>query len=189
MLPPGHIAAGYLLGEGIVKIFPYELTPSDKKKLIWFSMFIAFSPDLDSFYSFYKSTAFTVNSAITNHRIYLSHTPILWLAAGFLIFVLAKKPLYKVAGLLVWLASWSHFILDSIEYGVRWLWPFSKNQIALISTSDSVHITQMKFLDYWITFLKEYTHFVTFYCEIVVILAALIVASKYLKPYIFNRKS
>lgn len=181
MLPPGHIAGGYLLTKGLIDSYPGSLTTSEKNKLLWWGMFLSFAPDLDTFYSFYKSSALTVNNTVANHRVYLTHTPSLWLVAGLLIFFFAKKPYYKFLGLMVWLASWSHFVLDSIEYGVRWLWPFNSHLYSIIPGSHNIIVRPSGFLNYWINFLKSYSHTVTFYLEILIILFALIFAYRQFK--------
>ena len=61
---------------------------------------------------------------VANHREYISHAPLLWLVAGLIVFFLAESEFNRTVGLMIWLSSWSHFILDS-EWGIRWLWPFS----------------------------------------------------------------
>ncbi|MCL5666622.1 MAG: metal-dependent hydrolase [Patescibacteria group bacterium] len=183
MLPPGHMAAGYLAAEALLGRKAKSLPDKQRNKLVWWGIFLAFAPDLDTFYSFYKSSSLTVNPAVANHRIYLTHTPLLWLIAGLLIFFLAKKPFYRILGLLVWLASWSHFLLDSIEYGVRWLWPINNKLYAIIPGSHSVITGGMEarsegVLSFWLGFLRSYSHSVTFYLEILIILLALIIYIK-----------
>lgn len=164
-----------MVTKAFLSVMPGSLTTGEKRKLVWWGVFLAFAPDLDTFYSFYKSSSFIVNTTVANHRIYLTHTPVLWLAAGLLIFILAKKPYYKALGLLVWLASWSHFILDSIEYGVRWLWPFKNNLYAIIPGSHVTVASKGGFFSYWLYFLQTYSHTLTFYLEIIIIISAIII--------------
>jgi len=174
MLPPGHIAAGYLTAKALLKIIHPQITAAQQNHLLAWGMFFGFAPDLDTFYTFFKVKAFTGSTQEkNNHRHFLSHAPVLWLIAGLLIYFLAPSEYIKLIGLLVWLGSWSHFLLDSIEYGIMWLWPFSKKQYALKRIN--IVVGRKQFWGYWIDFLKVYTTRYSFYLEIIVILTAIIV--------------
>jgi membrane-bound metal-dependent hydrolase YbcI (DUF457 family) len=173
MLPPGHIAGGFLTAEALLKIIHPQLPQAQINRLLLWGMFFGFAPDLDTFYSFLKEKAFTVRKPQNNHRHFLSHAPILWLVAGLLIYFCSSSEYVKLIGLLVWLASWSHFLLDSIEFGIMWLWPFSRKQYALKSIN--IEVLDKKFLGYWMDFLKIYSKRWSFYLELVVIVLALIV--------------
>ena len=75
-------------------------------------MFFSFAPDLDSFVSFAREKSFIVkNPKKNNHRHFISHAPVLWMLAGMRIYFFSRSPYFKIFGLLVWLGSWSHFLL------------------------------------------------------------------------------
>src|SRR5258707_1017416 len=127
MLPPGHIAAGYLTAKVLLHFSHEGLTQVQQTRLVWWAIFFGFAPDLDMFLSFFKEKALVVkNVNKNNHRRFYSHAPVLWLITGLMIYIFASTPYFKIFGLLLWLGAWSHFILDSIDYGIMWLWPFSK---------------------------------------------------------------
>lgn len=169
MLPPGHIAGGYLTSRLLQKFLPYSFTTRQKKQLSFLGALFGFMPDLDFFYAFYKTHSFTIDVHEIDHRLFLTHTPILWLAIGLSVFALTKKPFVKALGLLLWLGTWSHLILDSIEHGVRWLWPLNANLYALMHISERIERTG-GFISFWWGVVEWYTtNSVTFYLEIIII--------------------
>ncbi len=176
MLPPGHIAAGYLTAEALLKISHFNLSLPEQTKLIWWGTFFSFAPDLDTFVVFILSKSWWKQKL--NHRKLYSHIPILWFFAGFLLFCFSSTNYGRCLGLLLWLCSWSHFLLDSIELGVMWLWPFNLELWALKDRGVEIPIEGKGFLEYWINFLKFYFRSWTFYCEILIILTALIIYFK-----------
>ncbi|HVY67829.1 MAG TPA: metal-dependent hydrolase [Patescibacteria group bacterium] len=172
MLPPGHIAAGFLTAEALLKIAKPDLPAAELRHLLWWGVFFGFAPDLDMFYWFLKSRAFKMDPRAGNHRQYLSHAPVLWLAAGLIIYAAAPSDYVRMIGLLLWLGSWSHFLLDSIEYGIMWLWPLSTKRFALKSTDGILAEPEGKFFDYWRKVVKSYSASLSFYLELLVVLAA-----------------
>lgn len=175
MLPPGHVAAGFLTAEALLKIAKPDLSQTQLHQLVYWGMFFSFAPDLDMFYAFFKERALTVQNPNNIHRKFYSHAPILWLVAGLLIYFLAPSVYIKLIGLLLWLGSWSHFLLDSIEYGVMWLWPFNSQVWALKDRGVKEQITGKNFFEYWMNFLKYYSTRWTFYFEILIFFIAIIV--------------
>jgi len=179
MLPPGHIAAGYLVAETLLKFAGPTLSASESHQLIWWGMFFGFAPDLDMFFAFFLEKAFIVRDLKAhNHRKYLSHAPILWALAGAAVYFSASSQFYKAFGLMVWAGSWSHFLLDTIEYGIMWLWPFKKSIFAFKDKELVLPVTETKFFAYWWRSVKLYTRFYSFYLEILIIGLALIVYFK-----------
>ena len=179
MLPPGHIAAGYLTAEVLLKITRPDLPAEQINQLILWGMFFGFAPDLDMFYAFFKEKAFIVKDLKNhNHRKYYSHAPILWLGAGLLICFLAPSAYVKFIGLMLWLGSWTHFLLDSVEYGIMWLWPFSSKVYALKDPELVLPIYETRFIPYWWQSVKQYAKFYSFYLEVLIIITALIIYYK-----------
>ncbi|MDR3642250.1 MAG: metal-dependent hydrolase [Candidatus Doudnabacteria bacterium] len=178
MLPPGHIAAGFLTAEALLHFTHPELSPLQQNQMLWWGMFFGFAPDLDYFWIFFREQAFTIkNSQKNNHRRLISHAPILWLIAGLLIYFLSRSAYIQTVGLLVWLASWSHLILDSVEDGIMWLWPLSKKQFAL-SFPPNIIVQDRRFFRHWWSFFQQYLKRLTFYLEVLTILTALIIYFK-----------
>ena len=181
MLPPGHIAAGFLTSAVVLKILNPQLPPQQVQHLIYWGMFFSFAPDLDSFVSFLNEKAWYIKNPKNNHRKYISHAPILWLASGLLIYFLSTDVYWKVFGLMLWVCSWSHFLLDSIDYGIMWLWPFNKKVFAIKNQGMDFSIKSSNFFGYWRIFVKLYITRLTFYFEILIIItaAALFVSNHY----------
>jgi membrane-bound metal-dependent hydrolase YbcI (DUF457 family) len=173
MLPPGHIAAGFLTAEALLKIAHPALTGLQKQQMLWWGMFFGFAPDLDSFVSFAREKAWFVKDKANNHRRFISHAPLLWALGGLGVWLFSRDVYWQTVGLLLWLASWSHFLLDSIEFGVMWLWPFNKEIWALKDRGIEGKFEGNSFLKYWINYLKFYFTRWTFYAEIFVLIVGL----------------
>jgi len=183
MLPPGHLAAGYITARIVTSSLHYDLTVHQVNVLTLLGMFFAFAPDLDFFVAFAKTKSFRIENDKVIHRKFWSHAPILWLVAGLLIFFLAQSPFYKTLGLLIWLCSWTHFICDS-EWGIMWLWPFKKRLYPFSEkyyerkyAQESPEKNGSGFFRYWFKIIwNEYTKRKG-YIEIILIIAAIIIAA------------
>jgi membrane-bound metal-dependent hydrolase YbcI (DUF457 family) len=178
MLPTGHIVAGYLTAFGLIKVIRPEFSQAEINQLYMWGMFWGFAPDLDVFYYFLKNKNFLVSGQEAlkgSHRKYYSHAPILWLIAGLSVYFLAGSVYVKMVGLLIWLGSWSHFLLDSIDYGIMWLWPFSSKVYALRNREVKFVIQERNFFKHSFKFLQAYSKFWTFYFEILIILLGILV--------------
>lgn len=175
MLPPGHIAGGYLVAETLFSVTNFSLSSQQTNVLLLLGMFFAFAPDLDFFYAFFRLNGWTLQKNTVDHRKFISHTPIVWLIAGLSIFFAAQSSFMKVFGLLVWLGAWSHFVLDTIEYGIMWLWPFSTKVFALANQEKKFVTQEKRFVRYWTRFVWWYMHRMSFWLELGVILVAVFV--------------
>ncbi len=173
MLFPGHIASGYLVAKFLLKIQPTDLSPNEINSLLAWGAFWGFAPDLDLIFPFIKLRTWKLNTKISHRRVW-THAPLVWLLAGLGVYFFGPTPYVKYFGLIIWLASWSHFLGDSIEYGIMWLWPFSKKQFAFHKVPD-----EDRFLDlpaksfYWSLFKEEYLKNYTFYIECGIIIIAI----------------
>lgn len=173
MLPPGHIAGAYLTTSAMLILINPAVTPDQLVVLLWIGIFFGFAPDLDFFYGFITRKTLTPSEGSFDHRAFLSHAPLLWLIAGILTAFIAQDPFWKVVGLLIWMGSWTHFILDSIEGGIMWLWPINKKHYALVSGERKFITREKRFWPFWIEFTKWYAvTFLSFKLEIAVILLA-----------------
>ncbi len=184
MLPPGHVAAGYLIALSLLKIAKPDIDPAHARYLLWLGAFFAFAPDLDMFYAFAKVKRFAIQIDKINHRELLSHAPMLWFLAGLILILASHDTFWRLVGLLIWLGSWSHFLLDSIQKGIMWLWPFRRKLFALLESSElKLQEIPQNFFDfkgffrYWFSFVKYYINdfSATFYLEMVLIITALYV--------------
>lgn len=185
MLPPGHIAAGYLTVRVALHIFQPGLSTSDVDNLVFWGAFFGFAPDLDFFYTFLKAGRCTVHKSDPSHRKYWSHAPILWLIAGFSMWFLAASEYVRWIGLLLWFGSWSHFIVDTLDrHGVMWAWPFSSYTYTVRpgdTIFDTFDITETRFFRNWLKVVSYYmqTAALSFVLEIVLVIAAIIIFLHY----------
>jgi len=178
MLPTGHVAAGFLTAKVLLHFTGTQFSLAETNQLLWWGVFFGFAPDLDVLYFFIKHKTFLVSgkdSRNDSHRKYLSHAPILWIITGLLIFFFVPVLYWKYVGLLLWLGSWSHFLLDSVEYGIMWFWPFSTKVYAFKNTEVKLEVAEQTFIAHSIHFLKLYSTRLSFYLEILIIISAIIV--------------
>ena len=178
MLPPGHIAAGFLTAEVLLHVVHPQLSSIQQNQLLWWGMFFGFAPDLDTFIAFAKEKAFIITNPKNSHRKIFTHAPLLWMLAGLALMLFAGSLYWKWVGLLLWAGSWSHFFLDTIQYGIMWLWPFSSRIYAFTDKELNFNIKEHGFFGYWLKFLKSYSKQISFYLEVLIILTALIIYFK-----------
>jgi hypothetical protein len=183
MLSPGYLAAGYLTAKIALKIIKPELNSSELDDLFLWGAIFGAAPDLDLSYNTLHPGKKTVNLADCrdkdSHRNHFTHAPLVWLTAGlfvlFISFWLNNLFLIYLA-LLLWACSWVHFALDSLEDGIRWFRPFNKNFFRIRNIEILPKAESGGLLEEFGHFLKYYTKKfkLTFYLEIVLVLAALL---------------
>ena len=175
MLPPGHIAGGYLVTKLFLVLVKPELNATQTDQLILWGMFFAFAPDLDMFYAFWKVKGLKHTGKTFNHRQFITHIPLFWLIAGLSVNILTRSQFMRYLGLVIWFSSWSHFILDSGFYGIRWLYPLNKKFYALETPGVNEINNANGFFNHWINLIKLYhqKYKLIFFIEISFIFAAL----------------
>ncbi len=168
MVLPGHLAAGYITARALIAIVHPAISSTELQLLTLFGTLSGDFPDIDVVYHMLKRKT-TSPKDLGDHRHYVTHAPIVWLALGLLVFVFNTTTFFKMIGLLLWLGPWSHFLGDSIDFGVMWLWPFSKKRYALLkwSVKDSAPNTS------WPVLFKKYLHRATCYVEITLVIIAI----------------
>jgi len=175
MLPPGHIAAGYLTAYGFIHLSNSPFTPHETNILLLAGAILGALPDIDII-PFFKGRATLYFTGSDTHRRYITHAPVLWLILGLTIALEAPNPFIRDIGLLIWLAPWGHFVGDSIEYGVRWLWPFSKRYFSLGSYPNRDLKSEKNLVQHYWGIIKIYSRkSLTFPLEVVLVLTALAV--------------
>jgi membrane-bound metal-dependent hydrolase YbcI (DUF457 family) len=159
MLPFGHIAAGYLLSEGFLAVAQPAVSARGAAWLVAIGTFSSFAPDLDMFYVFAKEGGLHHTGADVSHRTLPTHAPLAWLALAAAIALgglLGRSEFWLCAGALVALGSWSHFLLDSTDVGVRWFYPFSDRYYALKNAGAPEANPVKGFFPHWWNMLKTY---------------------------------
>jgi len=182
MVLPGHIAGGYLATTALLAITHTSFSPLQTGVLLTTGILAAEAPDIDLFW-FYLAHRYSRGKKPQSHRDYLTHAPIIWLALSLVIVIIgfiASSQFTSLIGWAILTGSWSHFLLDSIEYGVMWLWPFSRERFAVrhIPEAPEEEINQRAgSIPYYFEFIyKTYIRNVTFYAEIAVVILAIYVA-------------
>ncbi len=177
MLWFGHLALGYLVTKFLLQFAPSTFSTQEVRLLITFGMIAALLPDMDLIPFFIKHRSIKLQKKESHRKIW-SHAPLLWISIILVLLVFTAQSLFTLfAGIVLLGGSWSHFLGDSIEYGVFWLWPFSGKKWRLREARGSKFSSQKtSILRYYITFFTQvYVKNWTFWIESVTILLALFV--------------
>lgn len=149
MLPPGHLAVGFLAG----KIVSLAILEFNEPKVLLFTSLFGILPDLDFFYAFFKARRFITKEEI-NHRHFVTHAPLLYLAVFLVWFWLF--PLTWIISLAFLVGTWSHFIVDTLgSDGIAWAYPFS-NKFFTIGADKKLVITEQNFFKHWYSLVSNY---------------------------------
>ncbi|MBI2888880.1 MAG: metal-dependent hydrolase [Candidatus Liptonbacteria bacterium] len=177
MLPPGHIAAGFLTAYGVLHFTQPAFAAGDMNTLLVSGAVLGALPDIDILPFFRRQATLYFNGSDT-HRRYITHAPLPWLILGLIIAYAASNPFLRALGILLWLAPWSHFLCDSIEFGVRWLWPFSHRYFSITDyPKHNCEAERSLRRHYWCIIRTYAGKSRAFPLEVMLILAALVVIS------------
>lgn len=123
MLPPTHLATGFLISQAAE---PY-LKKNTKNPILWQRMIWFFSvfPDIDLLWAW------------ENHRFSLLHFPLFWTVLCLVLAIWGRQTKTKTLqffALAMFLGTISHLILDSIGVfeGIYWLYPFGVTKYSLL---------------------------------------------------------
>ncbi len=175
MLLPGHIAFGYLASKAALHSIDLPAHEADIALLI--GVISSVAPDLDLLYFFLRKRSLKLQDD-SSHRTLLSHAPLLWLASAIALALFGQSEFWIAVGLAIWAGSWSHFAGDSIEYGIMWLWPFSKRQFSLRKISEAGPSEKSLPRFYWRYFCDIYARNWTFWMEVTIICLAIFILTK-----------
>lgn len=176
MVLPGHLAGGYIAATALLALSHAALSPHETLGIIVIGTLAGEAPDIDLAWFSFKHLILKSRDK-DDHRNYVTHAPAVWLlislviaGAGFL----AGSLFIEFIGWAVLVGSWSHFILDSIEHGVMWLWPFSKKRFCLIKHAEKEEPESRGSVGYYWRFItKDYPKTATMYVEIAVTVIAI----------------
>lgn len=179
MVLPGHLAGGYLAALTVLTIGDPSLTATQVSALLAIGTISGDGPDIDLFLYYFNQRSKHPSTNPNGHRHYITHTPAFWLGLSLSIVgcgLLADSTFVQYIGWVILAGSWSHLLLDSIEFGVRWLWPFTEKRFSLLPGHEVV-INQPKgtLSYYWEMITKTAFRNVTFYAEIIVTAIAIVV--------------
>jgi uncharacterized membrane protein len=181
MVLPGHLSGGYLATTALLSLAPWSTSTNELTALYIIGTIAGEIPDIDLF-SFYFEKKKNKNSSHSNHREYLTHIPLFWITISLLIslFGLIISSSFIIAlGFVFLVGTLSHFILDSIDFGITWLAPMSSRRFYLfpmkLIKEDPKHVATGGILYYWNYLKGAYLKQVTFYAEILITIVALFV--------------
>lgn len=179
MLVFGHLAAGYLVTLFLLKWLNPALSAGDMQFVLLLGTIFGAIVDFDFFYYFIKNKTLKLRNDIS-HRDQMSHAPLLWMIIGLIIYFFSLDVLTKTIGIVLWISVWGHFFLDSFEYGVMWLYPFSRKRYSFFKTPKHETRENEKLHQHYINyFFNEYPRkHLTFWIELFVIIMFLLVYFK-----------
>ncbi|MBI4087462.1 MAG: metal-dependent hydrolase [Candidatus Liptonbacteria bacterium] len=131
MTPIGHAAAGYAVTYAALEIANKPLPDQQITSLIFWGIFWAVIVDWDQVITLVVGKSLRLRVNKFNHRRSPSHAPLVWLALCGIAYLFANSPYGHTFTFVMLLGSMSHMLLDSIEYGIMWRWPFGKKLYAL----------------------------------------------------------
>lgn len=176
MVLPGHLAGGYLATRALLSLSHAAFTPTQITALLIIGTLAGDGPDIDLLWFSFKHRILRIEEE-DDHREYITHAPIFWLVLSLIIVgigYLAGSQFTEFIGWAILGGSWSHLIFDSIEYGVIWLWPFSKKRYCLRNVTEPEDLgEQGSIRRYWNYIVRVYPTRITFYAEILIFLIAL----------------
>ena len=183
MVLPGHLAGGYLVTRGLLAIFHPGFSATEIDSLLIIGTLAGEFPDVDLIRLYFDNKPLdaktTASKLTTDHRTYITHAPLLWLLISLstvVIGYLCSSIFTEWIGWLILAGSWSHLLLDSIEYGVMWFWPFSKRRFVLKKEMppENIDARPGSLAHHFQYITRVYMKTVTFWAEIIVTLAALL---------------
>ena len=177
MLWLGHIALGYLTSMLFLFLFGTDFSTNQANLTTLVVIVSALIPDLDAIYFYFKFKSLRYQKKVS-HRNWISHAPFLYLLIGLFFYFLFNGSVYSYIGLAFIFGSFSHFIADSIEYGVMWFYPFSGKKYSLKNAPPDSFLFYRKDKSslryYWDLLTKVYMKGATFYVEIIAVVLALV---------------
>ncbi len=174
MITPGHIATGYLATKTFLLISHTGLDASQIKSLEIMGGILGATPDLDLIFPFIKLRTFKFDTRLSHRRVF-AHTPFFYLVLSTVMYISVSSLYFKYLAIVLFISAISHFLADSVEYGIMWLWPLSKKQYALRKVPDENKFIKESTGNFYIKiFRNEYMKNYTFIIEIFVVLIALI---------------
>ena len=146
----GHVPAGYLATRLLLGRVGLQGRPA--RHLVGLGMAASVAPDLDLLWFYF------VDDQQHVHHSFLPHLPSAWaLALGGLLaaaWVAGRSGALLVPVLVVGSNAAIHLTLDTVAGGIRWLWPVSDHEFALVSVPARFSPWYLNFVLHW-TFALE----------------------------------
>lgn len=138
----GHLPVGYFINRYLIKKLKLPLNK------VWLGLGIlaALLPDLDYAYWIFS------NSQNNTHRGYVTGYPLFYLTLFLLsviIYSLIKKIWLKSAIIVIFINIFIHFVLDTVFYGIKWLYPLSGAYVGIYNVGGYGSGTGIQVPNYW----------------------------------------
>lgn len=180
MIFPGHIAGGYLAAKVVLALSHTAFTSGQTTALLTIGTIAGELPDMDILFFFLHHKYSKDVEKRNNHRTFVTHAPAFWLVISLLIAGagwIGNSPFTEMLGWLILAGTWTHFFLDSFEYGIRWLWPFSDRRFAMRQIVEpDISAPQGTIAHYRELVGKVWNKRLTYVLEVIVVVGALLVA-------------
>jgi inner membrane protein len=148
----GHIPAGYLVSYSIIQLRKDpNLSAHNTNKLLFIGLIAAVFPDIDLFYFYF------IDNRQHLHHSYWTHIPFYWVIMGSLLLSIEywlKNKKMIVVNYLISINLLVHFFLDTIVGKIKWLYPFSNEDIVCFHVPANYGWWVLNFVLHW-TFLFE----------------------------------
>ncbi len=185
MVLPGHLAGGFISTTIVLGTINQSFSSSELTVLYIIGILSGELPDLDLLLFYLAKKLFKTTKQ--THRDFMTHLPLFWMVFSFIIFALAyliNSNFLMTTSILILAGTFSHFLFDSIDYGIQWLRPFNQrryclfklsglNEFETASVQHHIEVGSIKF--YWNYLWKMYIKQPSFYAEIFVTLVALLI--------------
>lgn len=178
MLPPGHLASGYLATKlAILKLS--ALYPQASQARFWaVGILASLVIDLDDLYAFLRIGRPIAATAAVDHRKFVTHAPLVHFGIAILGFGyawLSGSSDWQLYSILYLLGTWTHLFFDSFGYGIMWLWPFDKKLYSFFNPGKRLAVPEeLPIISYWLRFFREYLLYPPVLVEISLLIIALI---------------
>ncbi len=190
MVLPGHLAGGYLATTSILSLVTVPFSNTELTLLYIIGILAGEIPDIDLFAFYFEKNKGSSSSKKHTHREYITHLPLFWFSLCLVIFFIgysADWVFLMTMSLVILAGVFSHFLFDSLDYGIQWFKPFSKRRLCLsnnLNTDDfdkkmsdrRIKIGSINF--YWNYLKIFYLKQITFYAEVLVVIIAIFIFFK-----------
>lgn len=161
-----HAPAGYLLTRILARTaFRDVVRPLRNNRMYQYCMAAGIiggiAPDFDFIYHLF------IDSARTSHHAYLTHMPVFWIAVWGILAITARARKSRIGMAIATIFCASallHLTLDTLTGVIYWFYPLSHKGVNVFKVAD-VHF-------WWV---ENFTHHWTFFFEIAIVTAAMIV--------------
>lgn len=180
MVLPGHLAGGYLATQIVLVVGQPVFSSWQIGALTIIGILAGELPDIDLI-RFHFDEKKNGRSRVRSHREYFTHGPLFWIILSLIVAgggYLFAGTFGAYIGWILLAGTMSHMVLDSIDDGVMWLWPFSRKRYGVFKGLEVLADGPHSISYYWKFVTREYPKYWTFYAEILTTVIAVLVVAR-----------